>query len=72
LALAPEGPSQEVGQAMVEAWEARGVTSRHAVLSLQHSGSAWTALPAVGEAPVTPSKPKVASAATKGGRSKGR
>lgn len=76
LALAAEGTAQEVGQAMVAAWEAAGVTSRHAVLGLQHSGSAWTALPgAAADAALTPSPPKRqvgAAAAFNRPRSRGR
>ena len=66
LALAPEDVSHEVGQAMVEAWEICGVSSRHAVLSLQQSGSAWTPLPGAVEAPVPPAKRPAGAAAANG------
>jgi homoserine kinase len=76
LALAGEAVAQEVGQAMVAAWEGSGVTSRHAVLGLQHSGSAWTALPGVGEpAAAAPTPPKRATGTASTGsraRSRGR
>jgi homoserine kinase len=64
LALAPEAQAQHVGQEMVMAWEAQGVTSRHAVLGLQQSGSAWTPLPAAGdEPPASVGKRQVGTAA---------
>jgi homoserine kinase len=75
LALTKEDAAQEVGLAMVAAWEASGVTSRHAVLGLQQSGSAWTALPSAAEpaavAPTPPAKRQVGSAAT-GNRARSR
>jgi homoserine kinase len=72
LALASEAHAHQVGMAMVTAWEAAGVTSRHAVLGLQQSGSAWTPLPAGGEPPpAAPAKRQVAAAAG-GTRSRGR
>ncbi|MFM9087892.1 MAG: hypothetical protein ACKOPT_07115, partial [Cyanobium sp.] len=58
LALSEGERAQEVGQAMVATWEAHGVTSRHAGVGLQQSGSAWTALPGPEEpAPVAPKRP---------------
>ena len=74
LALAFDEQAQEVGQAMVTAWEAAGVTSRHAVLGLQQSGSAWTALPSAEDPAVaTPPKRVVGeAAASPRGRSRGR
>ena len=74
LALVFDEQAQEVGQAMVTAWEAAGVTSRHAVLGLQQSGSAWTALPSAEEPAVaTPPKRVVGEgAASPRGRSRGR
>ncbi|MFN9531063.1 MAG: homoserine kinase [Cyanobacteriota bacterium] len=61
LALALEGQAQQIGQAMVSAWEANGVTSRHVVLGPQLSGSSWTPLPAANEPPVAPGKRQVAA-----------
>lgn len=74
LALALEGEAQAVGQAMVTAWEACGVSSRHAVLGLQQSGSAWTSLPASGEPVLTPpaKRPEPAAAVAPRPRSRGR
>ena len=76
LALAPEAQAQDVGLAMVAAWEASGVTSRHAVLGLQQSGSAWTALPSSEDTSATPAKRQVGAAEGAGGanrpRSRGR
>ena len=72
LALTDGAQAQDVGQAMVAAWETCGVTSRHAVLGLQQSGSAWTALPAAGE-PATATPPKrQTGAAASGNRGRGR
>ncbi|MBM5815916.1 MAG: homoserine kinase [Cyanobacteria bacterium K_Offshore_surface_m2_239] len=78
LALAPEDAAHEVGQAMVAAWEASGVSSRHAVLGLQHSGSAWTPLPGATPPAVSPPTPNpgpkrpVAPAAAGGARARSR
>jgi homoserine kinase len=72
LALSDGEHAQEVGQAMVATWEAHGVTSRHAVLGLQQSGSAWTALPGP-EEPAAPAAPKrPAGAASSGSRGRAR
>jgi homoserine kinase len=73
LALTFEERAQEVGQAMVAAWEACGVTSRHAVLGLQQSGTAWTALPAAADPVATPpQRPAGEAAASNRSRSRGR
>ncbi len=78
LALAPEEAAHEVGQAMVAAWEASGVSSRHAVLGLQHSGSAWTPLPGAAAPAASPSpnpgpkRPAAPAAAGARARSRGR
>jgi len=72
LALAPEAQAQQVGQEMVKAWEAQGVTSRHAVLGLQQSGSAWTPLPAGGEEPPASGGKRQVGAAAGGTRGRGR
>ena len=74
LALAPEAQAQDVGLAMVAAWEASGVTSRHAVLGLQQSGSAWTALPSAEDTSGPPAKRQVGAAegAANRPRSRGR
>ncbi|MFM1800611.1 MAG: hypothetical protein RLZZ117_2889 [Cyanobacteriota bacterium] len=75
LALATEAAAHEVGVAMVAAWEACGVSSRHAVLSLQHSGSDWTSLPGVtppAAAPPEPRRPAGTAAAGVRARSRGR
>lgn len=63
LALAPAERAQEVGQAMVTAWEANGVTSRHAVLGLQLTGSAWTSLPSADDQAAAPPKRQVGTTA---------
>jgi homoserine kinase len=73
LALASEDRAHEVGQAMELAWRACGVTSRHAVLGLQQSGSAWSPLSAVEDQPIPPAKRQVGAAAgVSRGRSRGR
>ena len=74
LALASEERAHEVGEAMELTWQACGVTSRHAVLGLQQSGSAWSPLSAGGDQPVAPAKRQVGAAAVGGsrGRSRGR
>jgi homoserine kinase len=72
LALALEAQAQQVGQEMVTAWEAQGVTSRHAVLGLQQSGSAWTPLPAGGEEPPASGGKRQVGAAAGGTRGRGR
>ncbi|MFN9636569.1 MAG: homoserine kinase [Synechococcaceae cyanobacterium] len=43
LALCPEDTAEPVGQAMVRAWQAEGVSSRHTVVGLQQQGSLWEA-----------------------------
>jgi homoserine kinase len=45
LSLCSAETAVAVGDAMVSAWEAEGVSSHRAVLALQHRGSTWTALP---------------------------
>jgi len=74
LALALEAQAHDVGLAMVAAWEASGVTSRHAVLGLQQSGSAWTALPSAEDTSGPPAKRQVGAAegAANRPRSRGR
>ena len=72
LALASEAVAHQVGMAMESAWEAAGVSSRHAVLGLQQTGSAWSPLPgAPGESPAPSSKQHVGAGAQRG-RSRGR
>jgi homoserine kinase len=44
LALCSATAAEPVGEAMVRAWEAEGVSSRHAVVGLQESGSTWEPL----------------------------
>jgi homoserine kinase len=41
LALGPAETAEAVGEAMVAAWKAEGVSSRHAVVGLQLRGSVW-------------------------------
>jgi homoserine kinase len=41
LALCPADAAEPVGAAMVGAWQAEGVSSRHAVVGLQERGSVW-------------------------------
>ncbi|MEB3304364.1 MAG: homoserine kinase [Cyanobacteriota bacterium] len=73
LALAAQEQAQEVGQAMELAWHSCGVTSRHAVLGLQQSGSAWTPLSGGDGQPIPPVKRQVGTAAGAGrGRGRGR
>jgi homoserine kinase len=80
LALAPAETAHDVGQVMVAAWEACGVSSRHAVLGLQHSGSAWTPLPGATAPAVSPTpspnpgpkRPVAPAAAGTRARSRGR
>ena len=74
LALSSDERAHAVGEAMEMAWQACGVTSRHAVLGLQQSGSAWSPLSAGGDQPVPPVKRQVGAAAIGGsrGRSRGR
>jgi homoserine kinase len=76
LALAPDEAAHAVGQAMEAAWEASGVSSRHAVLGLQHSGSAWTPLPGATAPAVVPNpgpkRPEGAAATGSRARSRGR
>jgi homoserine kinase len=43
LALCPADTAEPVGQAMVRAWQAGGVSSRHTVVGLQQQGSVWQA-----------------------------
>jgi homoserine kinase len=71
LALASEEGAHQVGQAMEAAWEACGVTSRHAVLGLQHSGSLWTPLPPGGDQLAPPPK-RQEGLASMGYRGRGR
>lgn len=71
LALAPDDQAQQIGQAMVAAWEASGVTSRHVVLGPQLSGTSWAPLPAGSEQPPSPGKRQVGAAAG-ASRSRGR
>jgi homoserine kinase len=41
LALCPAETAEAVGEAMVSAWQAEGVSSRHSVVGLQQQGSLW-------------------------------
>ena len=41
LALCPAETAEPVGAAMVSAWQAEGISSRHAVVGLQEQGSVW-------------------------------
>jgi homoserine kinase len=43
LALCPAETAEPVGEAMVRAWQAEGVSSRHTVVGLQQQGSVWEA-----------------------------
>jgi homoserine kinase len=72
LALAPEATAHDVGLAMVAAWESCGVTSRHAVLGLQQSGSAWTPLPGASEPALTPTPPARRQVGTAAGANRAR
>jgi homoserine kinase len=41
LALCPAETAEAVGEAMVSAWQAEGVSSRHSVVGLQQQGRLW-------------------------------